>query len=132
MGRRFLLTFLLALVWAAPALGADIHVRLSVRGGGLHLRAPALLQPGATRLTLDVVDARGTAAGWTLELRSPDVRVRSLADDCGADSTCTLPQAVTSTALLRAARGTGVGTIRLTLEVDPVSSPTRLDFVLRG
>ncbi|HUJ55986.1 MAG TPA: hypothetical protein VLW49_08375 [Gaiellaceae bacterium] len=132
MRRRFVFPFLLALVWAAPALAADVHVRLSVRGGGLHLRAPEVLRPGATRLTLDVVDARGTAAGWTLALRSPGVLVRSLGTGCGVHSTCTLPQAVASTALLQAARGTGLGTIRVTLEVEPVSSPTPLDFVLRG
>jgi hypothetical protein len=87
--RRFLLAFVAAFVFAAPAAAGDVHVRLGFSGGALSLatRAP----DGTGRIPLTVRDARGTGAGWELRLRGT-ATVAAVLVRCAPGSTCTLPR----------------------------------------
>jgi hypothetical protein len=137
MLRRILLSSLLALLLAAPATAGTIVVKLTFVPGKLVVRsAPAAATAtGSVQVPVAIADGRGSGQGWTLKLASrAHVRITSITARCAANSTCTLPRAVTTssgTIVLRAARDTGMGVINLTVTVAPLpagAQPVPLAF----
>jgi hypothetical protein len=130
------------LVVTAGAAADVIVVPLTVRPGMLTL-APVTVIARSARISVTVVDARGSGAGWELLARSAGptggtLVVTGVESRCGHRSTCTLPRSevrypvmLTSlrpTVLVRAKPGTGMGTIGLTLRL---AAPARLGKALR-
>jgi hypothetical protein len=124
--RRFLIAIpLWALLVAAPAVAGNIHVGLALQSGGLTLQAPAVraLAGHSVQVPLTLADARGTGAGWTLELdASAPVTITAITARCAAGSTCTLPKAANAAGILKAARDSGMGVIQLVVTVAPLAS----------
>lgn len=106
------------------------EARLVLASGSLGVAAPrtVLSAKAPVKVALVVTDARGTGAGWTLRLRSPrDVAVSRVVATCARDSTCTLPAAAPSGArgaVLRAAKASGMGVVRLVVTLAPLSAGT--------
>jgi hypothetical protein len=137
----FLPAALAALVLAAGAAADVVVVPLTVRPGSLTM-APVKAVSRSSRISVTVVDARGRGAGWELLARSAGrvgrtVVVTGVELRCGHDSTCTLPgntmhypimlSSYRSVPLLRAQRGTGMGTIGLTVRL---AAPSQLGAAL--
>lgn len=113
----------LSLFAAAPALGGDIQVGLALHAGGLSLQAPAAaaLAGKAVQVPLTLADARGSGAGWTLDLdASSAVTITAITARCAAGSTCTLPRASSGGGILHAAADSGMGVIQLVVSVAPL------------
>ena len=75
---------------------------------------------------MTVADGRGHGHGWTLKMAgSANVTVVSITARCAAHSTCILPTSVekpSGATVLRAAKGTGMGVIRV---IVTLSAPAR-------
>jgi hypothetical protein len=140
--RRLVGVGLLALVVAAGAAADTVPIRLSVKPGSLSIAAPRVVVDG-TKVSVTIVDARGSGAGWQLVV-SPSGRaftVTGVQSRCGAGSTCTLPRSaqryplalepLRQTLVFTAGRGTGMGTIDLTLRLSGQASGTALRVAVR-
>jgi len=122
--RRLLPICLVAsLLTAGPALAGNVQVGLGLRAGSLSLQAPtaAALAGKSVQVPLTVADARGSGAGWTLELdvASP-VTITGISARCAAGSTCTLPHVISGAGILHAAADSGMGAIQLVVTVAPL------------
>lgn len=123
-----------ALAAAVSARAGDVRVVVDVRPGHLTLGAATDVSStadrsrGLDRIVVAVTDARGSGAGWRLDVRATGaVAVAALDMRCGARSTCTLPQNLVGapgtlapgrlTTVLDARKGTGMGRIEVTLTV---------------
>jgi len=117
-----------ALALAGPAAAGQIVVNLDFLPGTLSVQhVMAHTSPDRpVRIPVTVVDARGDGAGWTLRFVGPAApAVTSITAGCAPGSTCTLPEAVSApngSTVLQAARGTGMGVIRLVVTVAPGSA----------
>jgi hypothetical protein len=117
----------LALLIAAPAFGGNVTVTLGLKTGGLTLQAPqASATAGkAIQVPITVADARGSGAGWTLQLSSAkNVAITSITARCAAGSTCTLPRSVGTpdgSAILHVAPDSGMGVMELVVTVAPLA-----------
>ena len=124
--RRFLLLVpISALLAAGPALGGNIKVGLALHSGGLSLQVPAVraIAGRSVQVPLTIADARGTGAGWTLNLdASAPVSITGITARCAAGSTCTLPKAADAAGILQAAHDSGMGVIELVVTVAPLHS----------
>jgi hypothetical protein len=107
-----------------------VKTRLVLASGSLSVSAPRAVASASSpiKVTLVVTDARGTGAGWTLRLRSVrTVGVSRIVASCAYSSTCTLPTSAPSGArglVLRAARASGMGVVRLTVTLAPLPAGT--------
>jgi hypothetical protein len=111
-----------AALWAlaaGPAGARPGRIQLKLVQGKLSIAAPTRISAGARSTSVTVTDARGTGAGWSLRLATPrSLKVTRITASCAAGSTCTLPQAKgigSGSVVLRAARHSGMGVIRLTV-----------------
>lgn len=132
------LVLLATLAAAESARADDIRVTVDVRPGHLTLDAaadvssPAELSRGLHRVLVTVTDARGSGAGWQLDLRAANIGAGKIAvvgidTRCGKRSTCTLPQTRAGvpaalvpgrrTTVVEGRRGTGMGRIEVTLTI---------------
>jgi len=122
--RRLLVSGLVAsLLTAAPALAGNVQVGLALHGGGLSLEAPAAaaLAGKAVQVPVTVADARGSGAGWTLQLvAGSPVTITGISARCAAGSTCTLPRATSGAGILHVAADSGMGVIDLVVTVAPL------------
>jgi hypothetical protein len=127
--RRISLTVLAALLLAAPAGAGTIIVKLTFVPGKLAVKAPPTTVTGTEQVPVTIADGRGNGNGWTLKVNSASpVRVVGITARCAANSTCTLPTAVSTPSgnvVLRAARDSGMGVMNLvvTLAADSGSTP---------
>jgi hypothetical protein len=130
--RRISITVLAALFLAAPAGAGTIIVKLTFAPGKLAVKAPPTTVAGTTQVPVTIADGRGSGDGWTLKVNSADpVRVVAITARCAANSTCTLPSAVTMPSgniVLRAARDTGMGVMNLVVTLAPQSGSTPVSF----
>ena len=77
----------------------------------------------SVQVPLTIADARGTGAGWTLELDvSTPVTISGITARCAAGSTCTLPKGADTAGILRAVHDSGMGVIQLVVTVAPLHS----------
>ena len=123
MKRLLLISLSAGSLAAGPALGGNVQVGLALHAGGLSVKAPAAAAlPGRTvEVPLTVADARGSGAGWTLDLEAPSqVTVTSITARCAAGSTCTLPRAGTGAGILSASADSGMGVMQLVVTVAPL------------
>jgi hypothetical protein len=130
--RRTTITALAALFLAAPAGAGTIIVKLTFVPGKLALKAPAATVAGTAQVPVTIADGRGNGNGWTLKVNSPNpVRVVGITARCAANSTCTLPTAVSTPSgnvVLRAARGSGMGVMNLVVTLAAQSGSTPVSF----
>jgi hypothetical protein len=130
--RRILITVLAALLLAAPAGAGTIIVKLTFVPGKLAVKAPATTVTGTTQLPVTIADGRGNGNGWTLKVDSAKpVTVVGITARCAANSTCTLPTAVSTPSgrvVLHAARDSGMGVMNLVVTVAAGSSSTPVSF----
>ena len=124
---RFLLPGLCvaALAAAGPALAGNVQVGLGLHGGALSVQAPAAtaLAGKSVEIPVTVADARGSGAGWTLEVDAPSpVTITGISARCASNSTCTLPRAAAGGGILHAAADSGMGVIQLVVTVAPLRS----------
>ena len=120
MHRLFPLVVAFCALSAGPALGGTVQVGLGLHGGSLALQTPSVtaLAGRTVQVPVTIADARGTGAGWTLELEAgSNVVVTGITARCAANSTCTLPRASAGGGILHAAPGTGMGVIDLVVSV---------------
>jgi len=123
---------------AAAARGANVPIVIGVHPGPLTISAARSLSP--QRVAITVTDARGSGAGWRLEVGSSSaVAVAHVGVRCAERSTCTLPRAVRLPASVAAGRrsvivsaGKGQGMGRTEIVVDLGARPTGLAFTLRA
>jgi hypothetical protein len=121
--RRILTGLAIALLTAGPAGAGTIVVKLSFAPGKLVAKsAPALASAnGPVQVPVTIADGRGSGSGWTLRLAAGrPLNVMSITARCAAGSTCTLPRAArgaSDSAVLQAARDTGMGVINLVVTV---------------
>jgi hypothetical protein len=124
--RRLFLAVGVALVLAAGAAADSVVIPVTVRPGSLTI-APARLVVRGPSAEAAVVDARGNGGGWEV-VASPTGNpfvIVGVDARCGSRSTCTLPRSAVhyplsltgrhTSAVFAAARGTGMGTIVLTI-----------------
>lgn len=114
---RLALVLLAALALAGPAAAGDVHVHLGFLPGKLTVSSA---QTSATAVNVTVADGRGSGAGWTLSFTTNAPAVSSIVASCARGSTCTLPRAASGpsgSTVLRAASGTGMGVVRLTIHL---------------
>jgi hypothetical protein len=127
--RRILITVLAALFLATPAGAGTIIVKLTFAPGKLAVKAAPTTVAGTAQVPVTIADGRGNGNGWTLKVNSAStVRVVGITARCAANSTCTLPTAVSTPSgniVLRAAHDTGMGVMNLvvTLAADTGSTP---------
>jgi hypothetical protein len=136
--RRTLPFLVFVLLAAGPASADPPRVHLTVTPGDLSVAArPATVtSSSAVSVRVVVVDATGSGRGWTLRaVAARPVSVASVVGRCMPRSTCTLPRPAEAAAgggvVLRAARGTGMGRIELTVTIaalPPGSPPTAVGF----
>jgi hypothetical protein len=120
-----------AAVWVVPVgstFGQPGSVHLTLAHGTLAVSAPATSAVVGRRVTVTVTvtDARGTGAGWALELSSlRAVGVSRVSMSCAPGSTCTLPSVTRIGAaplVLRAPSRSGMGVIRLVVTLAPLKT----------
>jgi hypothetical protein len=130
--RRFLIPVLAALLLAAPAGAGTIIVKLTFVPGKLAVKAAPTTVTGSTQVPLTIADGRGNGNGWTLKVNSANpVRVVGITARCAANSTCTLPTAVSTPSgnvVLRAARDSGMGVMNLVVTLATQSGSTPVSF----
>jgi opacity protein-like surface antigen len=142
-----LLAALAVLALASSAQADDVVVPVQVRPGTLAL-APVAVVARGTQVSVTIVDARGKGAGWSMLARSTgrsfdSAVVTGAQIRCGPRSTCTLPRSTVRypvvvnrfrpAVVLGALRGTGMGTISVTLRL--ARAPrlgAGLNFVVRS
>jgi hypothetical protein len=134
MSRRILLTVLAALFLAAPAGAGTIIVKLTFVPGKLAVKAAPATVAGTAQVPVTIADGRGNGNGWTLKVNSASpVRVVGITGRCAANSTCTLPTAVSGPSgniVLRAARDTGMGVMNLVVTLAADSGSTPVSFTV--
>ena len=132
--RRILIAVLAALSLAAPAGAGSIIVKLTFVPGKLAVKAAPATVAGTTQVPLTIADGRGNGNGWTLKVNSASpVRVVGITGRCAANSTCTLPTAVSTPSgniVLRAARDTGMGVMNLVVTLATDSGSTPVSFTV--
>jgi hypothetical protein len=130
--RRISISVLAALFLAAPAGAGTIIVNLTFVPGKLAVKALPTTVAGTTQVPVTIADGRGSGDGWTLKVNSANpVRVVGITGRCAANSTCTLPTAVTTPSgnvVLRAARDTGMGVMNLVVTLASQSGSTPVSF----
>jgi hypothetical protein len=130
--RRILITVLAGLCLAAPAGAGTIIVKLTFVPGKLAVKAPATTVAGTTQVPVTIADGRGSGNGWTLKVDAANpVKVVGITARCAANSTCTLPTAVSTPSgnvVLRAARDSGMGVMNLVVTVTASSGATPVLF----
>lgn len=134
MLRRTLIGFCAALLLAGPASAGTIVVTLGLVPGALGLKAAATkVSTAPVEVPVTIADGRGSGAGWTLKVSSAvPVTVRAITAQCAAGSTCTLPKALhdpTGSVVLQAARGTGMGVLKLVVTLSAARS-TSVSFTV--
>ena len=132
--RRLLITVLAALFLAAPAGAGTIIVKLTFVPGKLAMKAAPTTVAGTAQVPVTIADGRGNGNGWTLKVNSADpVRVVGITARCAANSTCTLPTAVSTPSgniVLRAARDSGMGVMNLIVTLASQSGATPVSFTV--
>jgi hypothetical protein len=132
MLRRITITTLVALFLAAPAGAGTIIVKLTFVPGKLAVKAPAATVTGTEQVPVTIADGRGNGNGWTLKVNSANpVRVVGITARCAANSTCTLPTAVSTPfgdVVLRAAQDSGMGVMNLVVTLAAQSGSTPVSF----
>jgi hypothetical protein len=132
--RRVLISVLGALFLAAPAGAGTIIVKLTFVPGKLAMKAAPATVAGATQVPVTIADGRGNGNGWTLKVNSANpVRVIGITARCAANSTCTLPTAVSTPSgniVLRAARDSGMGVMNLVVTLAAQSGSTPVSFTV--
>jgi len=132
--RRILITVLAALFLAAPAGAGTIIVKLTFVPGKLAVKAAPTTVAGTTQVPVTIADGRGKGNGWTLKVNSAStVRVVGITARCAANSTCTLPTAVSTPSgniVLRAAHDTGMGVMNLVVTLAADSGSTPVSFTV--
>jgi hypothetical protein len=130
--RRTSITVLAALFLAAPAGAGTIIVKLTFVPGKLAVKAAPTTVAGTTQVPVTIADGRGSGDGWTLKVNSANpVRVVGITARCAANSTCTLPTAVTTPSgntVLHAARDSGMGVMNLVVTLAAQSGSTPVSF----
>lgn len=128
MIRRLLICFFAALVLAAPAAAGTIIVKLTFVPGKLAASAAVATATAdrSIQVPVTIADARGTGKGWTLRVSAArNVHITGITARCAANSTCTLPAAVTSPSgnvVLQSAHDTGMGVMNLVVTVAALKS----------
>src|ERR1700704_2172543 len=119
--RRITIPLLAALLLAAPAGAGTIVVKLTFVPGKLAVKAAPTTVTGTTQVPVTIADGRGNGNGWTLKVNSANpVRVVGITARCAANSTCTLPTAVSTPSgnvVLRAAHDSGMGVMNLVVTI---------------
>jgi hypothetical protein len=132
--RRILITVLAALFLAAPAGAGTIIVKLTFAPGKLAVKAAPTTVAGTAQVPVTIADGRGNGNGWTLKVNSAStVRVVGITARCAANSTCTLPTAVSTPSgniVLRAARDSGMGVMNLVVTLAADSGSTPVSFTV--
>jgi hypothetical protein len=132
--RRLLITVFAALLLAAPAGAGTIIVKLTFVPGKLAVKAAPATVAGTAQVPVTIADGRGNGNGWTLKVNSSSpVRVVGITGRCAANSTCTLPTAVSGPSgniVLRAARDTGMGVMNLVVTLAADSGSTPVSFTV--
>ena len=132
--RRSLITVLAALALAGPAGAGTIIVKLTFVPGKLAVKALPATVSGTGQVPVTIADGRGNGNGWTLKVNSTKpVQVVGITARCAANSTCTLPTAVSSpsgTIVLRAARDSGMGVMNLVVTLASPSGATPVSFTV--
>jgi hypothetical protein len=132
--RRLLITVFAALLLAGPAGAGTIIVKLTFVPGKLAVKAAPATVAGTTQVPVTIADGRGNGNGWTLKVNSSSaVRVVGITGRCAANSTCTLPTAVSGPSgniVLRAARDTGMGVMNLVVTLASDSGSTPVSFTV--
>jgi hypothetical protein len=143
--RQLSLAALAVFVLAAGARADDIRIPITVRPGALRI-APLTVTARGSEISLTVVDARGSGAGWSVLARAGGplgrATVTGVETRCGSHSTCTVPRttvryplslsAFRLVSVLAAARGTGMGTVVVTIKLAASTRPgTGLSFAVR-
>ena len=132
--RRILITVFAALLLAAPAGAGTIIVKLTFVPGKLAVKAAPTTVAGTAQVPVTIADGRGNGNGWTLKVNSSSpVRVVGITGRCAANSTCTLPTAVSGPSgniVLRAARDTGMGVMNLVVTLASDSGSTPVSFTV--
>ena len=132
--RRISLTLLAALFLAAPAGAGTIIVKLTFVPGKLAVKAAPAVVAGTAQVPVTIADGRGNGNGWTLKVNAGSpVRVVGITARCAANSTCTLPTAVSTPSgniVLRAARDTGMGVMNLVVTLAADSGSTPVSFTV--
>jgi hypothetical protein len=132
--RRISFTVLAALFLAAPAGAGTIIVKLTFVPGKLAVKAAPATVTATTQVPVTIADGRGNGNGWTLKVNSASpVRVVGITARCAANSTCTLPTAVTTPSgnvVLRAAPDTGMGVMNLVVTLAAQSGSTPVSFTV--
>jgi hypothetical protein len=125
--RRLFLAVGVALVLAAGAAADSVVIPVTVRPGSLTIAPARLVVRGPSAEAAVVVDARGNGGGWEVvaSLTGNPFAIVGVDARCGSRSTCTLPRSAVhyplsltgrhTSAVFAAARGTGMGTIVLTI-----------------
>jgi hypothetical protein len=147
------LVLLAALAAAGSARALDIKVTANVRPGPFTLdgvtdvTSPFDRSRGLRRVVVTVTDARGSGAGWRLDLRIVNGPVDGIAVvgidvRCGKRSTCTLPRTLVGfpselalnrrTTVVEGRQGTGMGRVDVTLTIaaKPAGGRPELRFSL--
>lgn len=132
--RRIFITVLAALSLAAPAGAGTIIVKLTFAPGKLIVKAAPATIAGTEQVPVTIADGRGNGNGWTLKVNSASpVRVVGITARCAANSTCTLPTAVSTPSgnvVLRAARDSGMGVMNLVVTLASQSGSTPVSFTV--
>jgi hypothetical protein len=132
--RRISISVLAALLLAAPAGAGTIIVKLTFVPGKLAVKAPATTVAGTEQVPVTIADGRGNGNGWTLKVNSASpVQVVGITARCAANSTCTLPTAVSTPSgniVLRAARDSGMGVMNLVVTLAAQSGSTPVSFTV--
>jgi hypothetical protein len=132
--RRILITVLAALFLATPAGAGTIIVKLTFAPGKLAVKAAPTTVAGTAQVPVTIADGRGNGNGWTLKVNSAStVRVVGITARCAANSTCTLPTAVSTPSgniVLRAAHDTGMGVMNLVVTLAADSGSTPVSFTV--
>ena len=130
--RRISITVLAALFLAAPAGAGTIIVKLTFVPGKLAVKAVPTTVAGTQQVPVTIADGRGNGSGWTLKVNSASpVRVVGITARCAANSTCTLPTAVSTPSgniVLRAAHDSGMGVMNLVVTLASQSGSTPVSF----
>ena len=129
MLRRTLIGLIAALLLAGPASAGTIVVTLGLAPGKLALKAAATkVSTAPVQVPVTIADGRGSGNGWTLKIASANpVTVQAITAQCAAGSTCTLPKALrapSGSVVLEAARGTGMGVLKLVVTLSAARSTT--------
>ncbi|MEA2426004.1 MAG: hypothetical protein QOH13_2414 [Thermoleophilaceae bacterium] len=132
--RRISISVLAALFLAAPAGAGTIIVKLTFVPGKLAVKAQPTTVAGTEQVPVTIADGRGNGNGWTLKVNSASaVRVVGITARCAANSTCTLPTAVSTPSgniVLRAARDSGMGVMNLVVTLAAQSGSTPVSFTV--